>query len=123
VADALNDERKAINGSRILLLGVAYKPNVGDVRESPALDIIHLLQTRGALVSYHDPYVADLSHEGLPLRSIELAETAVQQADCVVVVTHHDSYDWPWLAGLARLVVDTRNVMKGISGGGRIVRL
>jgi UDP-N-acetyl-D-glucosamine dehydrogenase len=110
VADALNRERKAINGSHILILGTAYKPNIGDVRESPALDIIHLLQERGALISFHDPYVADLAHEGFDLRSVELTETALQQSDCVVIATDHACYDWEWIAGRAKLIVDTRNI-------------
>lgn len=122
VTDALNEECKAVKNSRVLVLGVAYKPNVSDVRESPALDVIHLLQDRGAVVTYHDPYVADLSHEGFPHTSIELTEDALQQADCVVVVTHHNTYNWEWVANNASLIVDTRNAVKD-AGNGRIVKL
>ncbi len=122
VTDALNEVCKAVKNSHILVLGVAYKPNVGDVRESPALDVIHLLQDRGAVVSYHDPYVADLLHEGFDLKSITLTETAVQQADCVVVITHHQVYDWPWIASTAQLIVDTRNAIRE-KGTGRVVSL
>ena len=121
IADALNQRRKAINGSYILLLGVAYKPNVSDVRESPALDIIHLLQEKGAEVSYHDPYVADLSVEGYPLQAATLSDELLHAADCVVVVTHHDAYDWQNVARCARLVLDTRNVLP--PDGANIVRL
>jgi UDP-N-acetyl-D-glucosamine dehydrogenase len=111
IADALNAERKAINGSAILILGVAYKPNIGDARESPALDIIHLLQARGAAVSYNDPYAADLLYEGLPLYSVALTAAALQAADCVVIVTNHRDYDWAWIGEQASLIVDTRNAI------------
>ncbi len=121
IADGLNDNRKAINGSRILILGVAYKRDVGDVRESPALDVIHLLQERGAEIVYHDPYVPDLAHEGFPLSSIELDEQSVREADCVVVITDHSSYDWEWIANHARLLVDTRHAVK--ASPGRLIRL
>jgi len=112
VVDALNGERKAVNGCHVLILGVAYKPNVGDVRESPALDIIHLLQARGAVVSYHDPFVPSITTELFALESIQLTATALQQADCVVIVTNHDCYDWGSIADQARLIVDTRNAVK-----------
>jgi UDP-N-acetyl-D-glucosamine dehydrogenase len=114
VTDALNAERKAVNGSHILILGVAYKPDISDVRESPALDVIHLLQERGATVSYHDPYVADLTHEGFDLRSEDLTDATLRQADCVVVVTDHAGYDWEWIGGQAGLIVDSRNALKGV---------
>lgn len=123
VADALNEVRKAVNGSRILILGVAYKPNVSDVRESPALDIIHLLQERGAEVEYHDPYVPNLRHEGMALSSVALTETAVTSADCLVVVTHHAAFDWPCIAAQAKLIVDTRNALQEAKPAGRLVRL
>ncbi len=114
VTDALNEERKAVNGSHILILGVAYKPNISDVRESPALDVIHLLQERGATVTYHDPYVADLSHEGFNLRSEALTDTTLHNADCVVIVTDHASYEWEWIGQQAGLIVDSRNAFKGL---------
>lgn len=123
VADALNGERKAINGSRILILGVAYKPNVGDVRESPALDVIHLLQERGAVLTYHDPFVADLSHEGFNLQSVALTPVALAEADCVVVVTDHRALDYDCIAAHAPLLVDTRNALAGRPTRGRVVRL
>jgi UDP-N-acetyl-D-glucosamine dehydrogenase len=123
VSDALNADRKAVNGSKVLVLGVAYKPNIGDVRESPALDVILHLQERGAVVSYHDPYVADLRHEGLDYQSVELTAETVQTADCVVIVTNHRAYDWAWVAQQAGLIVDTRNAVSGLPVNGRVVYL
>jgi UDP-N-acetyl-D-glucosamine dehydrogenase len=122
VTDALNEAYRSVKGSKLLILGVAYKPNVGDVRESPALDVIHLLQARGAEASYHDPFVADLTHEGILLQSVPLSDQALQEADCVVVITHHDGIDWRRVAARARLIVDTRNALKG-QAGGRVVSL
>lgn len=116
IAGALNDVRKPINGSRILILGVAYKPDVGDVRESPALDVIHLLQERGAIVTYHDPYVPDLLHEKIDARSIELTAENLHAADCVVITTNHSVYDWSWIAQTTNLIVDTRNAITGTAG-------
>jgi len=123
VADVLNEERKAINGSDILILGVAYKPNVSDMRESPALDIIHLLQERGANIRFHDPLVPDLSDEGFVLRSNELTHEVLKKSDCVVIVTDHQAIDWQCVADFAPLIVDTRNVLNEVSGNGRVVSL
>jgi UDP-N-acetyl-D-glucosamine dehydrogenase len=111
VQDALNKNRKAINGSRILVLGVAYKPNVSDLRESPALDVIGLLQKKGAVVDYHDPFVPEVRHESLRLTCVPDLEGAVQQADCVVITTDHDAYQWKKILEMARMVVDTRNAL------------
>jgi UDP-N-acetyl-D-glucosamine dehydrogenase len=111
VQDALNKHRKAINGSRILVLGVAYKPNVSDLRESPALDVIGLLRQKGAVVDYHDPYVPEVRHESFQLKCVPDLEGAVQQSDCVVVTTDHDAYQWKKILELSRLVVDTRNAL------------
>jgi UDP-N-acetyl-D-glucosamine dehydrogenase len=122
VADALNDDRKAIKGSRILILGVAYKPNVGDVRESPALDIIHLLQERGAYIDFHDPHVPEVMLEGKLLESVKLEDTVLGEADCIIVVTDHEYYDWERIADVSRLIVDTRDVLKSANGA-RLVRL
>ena len=122
VGDALNDERKAINGSRILVLGAAYKRDVGDVRESPALDVIHLLRERGAEVAYNDPHIATVQFDGYRLSSEELSAELLSAVDCVVVVTDHAFYDWDWVATNARLIVDTRNAVKS-RGNARIVRL
>ena len=124
VGDALNEDEKAIKGSRILLLGIAYKPNVSDVRESPALDIIHLLREKGAHIRYHDPHVPQVvTHAGKTMTSESLSDETLAEADCVVIVTNHDDYDWEYLAENARLIVDTRNALKGVEGKGRVVAL
>lgn len=121
VQDALNGHAKPVKGSRIHILGVAYKKNIDDVRESPAIDIIHLLKQRGAVVSFSDPYVADLRHEGQDMDSTGVEE-GCRDADCVVIVTDHKDFDYPAILASSRLIVDTRNAMKGIQSE-RIVRL
>ncbi|MBN1995621.1 MAG: nucleotide sugar dehydrogenase [Anaerolineae bacterium] len=124
IVDALNEDKKAVKGSRILILGVAYKEDVGDLRESPALDLIHLLQTKGAEVIYHDPYVPHLNEDGLVLTSITLNQAALQQADCVVITAAHNTYDWPWVLKYSQLVVDTRNATRAVTGSAaRVVKL
>jgi UDP-N-acetyl-D-glucosamine dehydrogenase len=122
VTDALNGAAKPVNGSKILILGVAYKANVGDVRESPALDVIHLLESRGSTVCYHDPFVSDLDVSQVPAKRVELTAEVVREADCVIVITDHDGYDWSWISKNAQLIVDTRNVIKG-QPNDHIVRL
>jgi UDP-N-acetyl-D-glucosamine dehydrogenase len=117
VQDALNRHRKPINGSRILVLGVAYKRDIDDVRESPALDVMRLLDEKGATVVYHDPYVAEVKEETHVRRSTALTETELAAADCVVIITDHQSIDYNAVVQTARLVVDTRNATRGIAGG------
>lgn len=114
VAQALNSRRKAMNGSRLLVIGVSYKADVNDTRESPALEIIELLRADGATVTYHDPHVAELAKQGL--RSTPLDAQALAAADAVVVVTAHSSVDWDSVARDARLVVDFRNVVPHVDG-------
>jgi len=125
VADGLNRRRKPLNGSRVLVLGVAYKRDVDDIRESPALDVIHLLDEKGAEVLYNDPYVPTLRHEGVPdLSSSELSDKLLAGVDCVVVVTDHSDYDWAWVAEHAALIVDTRNATSGLKAPqAEIIRL
>ncbi|MCC7493558.1 MAG: nucleotide sugar dehydrogenase [Fimbriimonadaceae bacterium] len=123
IADALNGQGKAIRGSRILLLGVAYKPNVADIRESPALDILELLEERAAELFYHDPYVPEVRAEGHHWQRSELTEPLLRAVDCVVVVTDHRAYDWDWIRRHARLLVDTRNALAATSAGGTVVKL
>ncbi|WP_425152812.1 nucleotide sugar dehydrogenase [Candidatus Palauibacter sp.] len=118
IAQALNRRRLPVNGSRVLLLGVAYKPDVGDVRESPALDIIELLRRRGAEVGYHDPFVPHLALEGGDLESQPLDEARVEAADAVVVVTDHREVDYDLVLEKATLVIDTRNGLRGRTGAG-----
>ncbi|MCP5096739.1 MAG: nucleotide sugar dehydrogenase [Chloroflexi bacterium] len=122
IGSALNDDRKAINGSTVLLLGAAYKPNVGDVRESPALDVIHLLREKGATVQYHDPYIPKIKVDNHVYESVQLTDSALQEADCVTVITNHDIYDWEQVCNAAPLIVDTRNAVK-VEGNGRLIRL
>ena len=111
VQDALNRHEKSLKGSHILVLGVAYKPDIDDLRESPALDVIGLLEQKGAQVSYHDPYIPRLQHEGWDLTSVVDLQAAVRQADCVVIITNHSSYDYQDILNQAVLVVDTRNAL------------
>ena len=111
VVDALNDQGKAVRGSKVLLLGVAYKKNIDDIRESPALDVIRLLRLRGAQVSYHDPHVAMLAEDGVTLQSQPLTAETLQGADCVIIVTDHSAVDYKLVAKHARATVDTRHVL------------
>jgi UDP-N-acetyl-D-glucosamine dehydrogenase len=111
VQDALNDQGKAVKGSKILLLGIAYKKNISDLRESPALDIMHLLEEKGAHVDYHDPYVPKFDYEGFSRTAITNLEQALAAADCVVIATDHAAYDWDDIRATARLIVDTRHVV------------
>jgi len=113
VSDVLNLFERSVKGSSILVLGVTYKPNVGDIRESPALDIIEMLQTKGAHVSYHDPFVGRLSIENIDMASVELTEATVQAADCVVIATNHESFDYQALIDHAKCIFDTRNATSG----------
>ncbi len=111
VQDALNEVAKPVKGSRVLVLGVAYKKDISDMRESPALDIIHLLQEKGAVVSYHDPHVPAFDHDGMAMTGEVDLDAALVAADCVVVATDHSAYDWAEIARRARVMVDTRHVM------------
>ena len=114
VADALNHERKAVNGSRVVVIGVAYKANVSDVRESPALDVIELIRARGADVVFHDPYVASIRTPAGPMESQPLTDDLLTGADCVVITAAHSSIDWRRVAALAPAIVDTRNATRGV---------
>ena len=124
VADALNDERKAVNGSRVLVIGVAYKKDIDDVRESPALDVIRLLEELGADVAYHDPYVAHFQEEGVRHESVPLSDSELDGCDAVVIVTDHSSIDYQRLVNRAALIIDTRNATAGTAAGrARIVSI
>ena len=120
VADGLNDESKAMKGSNVLLLGVAYKKDINDVRESPALSIIDRLRAKGANVRYHDPFVSELRFDdahtdstGEPLSSVPLTSDELQAADCVIIVTDHSDIDYKHVCSLVPLVIDTRNALNG----------
>ena len=124
VVVALNDDEKALKGSKVLVLGVTYKADVGDIRESPALDLIQLLREKGAEVAYHDPFVPDFEVDGLTAARVELDEERLRWADCVVIATAHSSYDWRWIVDNSRLILDTRNATKGVSvNSARVVKL
>jgi UDP-N-acetyl-D-glucosamine dehydrogenase len=133
VSDGLNDERKAVKGSRVLLLGVAYKKDINDVRESPALSIIDRLRAKGADVRFHDPFVKEIRFDdahtdasGEPLESVRLTDEELGKADCVVIVTDHSGIDYVRVCKLTSLVVDTRNALNGElrrDSSARIIRL
>jgi UDP-N-acetyl-D-glucosamine dehydrogenase len=115
VQDVLNDAGKAVKGSSVLVLGVAYKRDVTDIRESPALDIIQLLTEKGAQVAYHDPHVPSFEHDGLHMESAGDLPDALARADCVVVATDHSWYDWASVREHARAVVDTRWALHSVT--------
>src|SRR5690606_31878107 len=107
-------ERKTVNTADNLVQGIDYKRDIDDLRESPALDIIRLLEERGANISYHDPYVPNLHREGIDLESQPLTEETLSAADAVVIVTDHTCLDYAWVAEHASIVVDTRNALKDV---------
>lgn len=118
VSAGLNRHKKALNGARVLVLGVAYKKDVDDIRESPALTIIELLQKEGAQVSYNDPYIPFIGKGrkyDLQMASVSLDQ--MNTYDCVLIVTDHSSYDYEWIAQSAKLIVDSRNAMRGLANG------
>jgi UDP-N-acetyl-D-glucosamine dehydrogenase len=124
IQDALNLVKKPVNGSKVLVLGVAYKPDIDDLRESPALDVIHLLQEKGAVVSYHDPYIPHLDHDNIKLDSAPDLMAAVAEADCVAIITNHSDYDYDAILDAATMVVDTRNALgKKGKASPKVVRL
>jgi UDP-N-acetyl-D-glucosamine dehydrogenase len=124
VQDALNEHQKAIKGSKVLVLGAAYKPDIDDLRESPAIDVIRLLEQKGAEVNYHDPYIPMIKEDGWEIRSITDLMAGVEAADCVVIVTNHKTYDYAAILKKSRLIVDTRNALgkKGMKNP-KVVRL
>src|SRR6201991_4841719 len=133
VSDGLNEERKSLKGSNVLLLGVAYKKDIDDVRESPALSIIDRLRAKGAKVRYHDPFVREVHFDdahtdavGEPLASVSLTNDELESADCVIIVTDHSEIDYKRVCSLTPLIVDTRNALNGQLRGestARIIRL
>lgn len=112
ITDGLNNQKKSVNGSKILILGVTYKPDVDDIRESPALDIIKLLMKKRADVVYNDPYAPYIQIDNTTLKSQKLTDKVLSISDCVVIVTDHHSYNWKNIVAKSRLIVDTRNATK-----------
>ncbi|HEV8039564.1 MAG TPA: UDP binding domain-containing protein, partial [Bryobacteraceae bacterium] len=121
IQNALNDHSKPVKGSHVHILGVAYKRDIDDVRESPALDIILLLERRGARVTYSDPWVPSIKLDGRQLHA-EDANQMATEADCVVVVTDHAAFDYATIEKKATLIVDTRNALKNHPSA-KVVRL
>lgn len=114
IADALNGQRKSLDSAKILVLGVTYKKDIGDIRESPSLKLIQLLKAKGSSVRYNDPHIPRIKLPDIALSSIKLTEDYLSSADCVVIATDHTSYDYPRIASKARLLFDTRGVTKGL---------
>jgi UDP-N-acetyl-D-glucosamine dehydrogenase len=124
VQDALNDHGKPLKGSKVLVLGVAYKADIDDLRESPALDVISLLEGKGAHVTYHDPYVSHFNHDGMVMKTIPDLMEGVREADCVVIITNHKAYDYAAILDASKLVIDTRNALGAKArGNAKVVRL
>jgi UDP-N-acetyl-D-glucosamine dehydrogenase len=124
VGRALNEDKKSVKGSRVLVLGVAYKRDINDMRESPALDVMRLLEEQGALVTYHDPYVPTFREDGQTYTGVALTDAALKESDAVVIVTDHTSVDYQRVVNAASIVVDTRNVTAGLKPGkGRLLSL
>jgi UDP-N-acetyl-D-glucosamine dehydrogenase len=111
VQDALNNVEKSLKNSNVLVLGAAYKPDIDDLRESPSIDVMRLLQQKGAKVSYHDPYIPHIKHDNWEISCVPDLMTAVKAADCVVIVTNHKVYDYAAILKEAKLIVDTRNAL------------
>jgi len=123
-ADALNDRKKSLNGSRILVLGLAYKPDIDDLRESPSLALIELLKAKGAKVDYNDPYFPQTHKQreyDLQMKSKPLTAKMLARYDAVLIATNHSDYDYGWIVKHAQLVVDTRNATAKVRGGRRKV--
>ena len=124
VQDVLNTHQKSLNGSQILVLGAAYKANISDLRESPALDIIGMLRDKGATVEYYDPYVPSIEHEDWTVETVPDLNSASRKSDCVIIVTDHADVDYAAVAKSAKLIFDTRNVMGALGiRGDHIVRM
>jgi UDP-N-acetyl-D-glucosamine dehydrogenase len=122
VADLLNEDRLAVNGSRVLILGVSYKPDVGDVRESPAIDVIEQLERKGAEISYHDPHVREVTIGDKTYKNVELSDEVLSGCDIAVIVTDHSEIDWDRVVARAPRVFDTRNATKNVREGRERIR-
>ena len=126
VIEALNSKKKSLNGSKILVLGLAYKPDIDDVRESPSLELIKLLKNGGAKVDYNDPYLPKthkMRDYDLKMKSVSLTAAKIKSYDCVLIATNHSDYDYKWLVKNAKLIVDSRNATANVrSGKNKIVK-
>lgn len=120
--DGLNKRKKTVNGSKVMVLGVAYKKDVADTRESPALDILHILENKGARVYYHDPHIPEVILNSITLQSSTLSPAFIRKMDCVIIATDHSAIDYRLIEQHAHFVLDTRNVFKE-STSNRVVRL
>jgi len=124
IQDALNRYKKPLNGSKILILGVAYKPNINDMRESPALDIIHLLREKGAAVTYYDPFVPELDYENIQMSSEKELTASIENVDLVAIITNHAKIDYQMVVDKAQLVFDARNATKDMPKANlKVIRL
>jgi UDP-N-acetyl-D-glucosamine dehydrogenase len=117
VADLLNQDRKSVNGAKILILGAAYKSDVGDMRESPALDVIRILAEKGADLTYADPHVATLEVEGVTYKDVGTADKTLAEADLAVILTDHKAFDYKSITNNAKRIFDTRNATKDVTSG------
>jgi UDP-N-acetyl-D-glucosamine dehydrogenase len=125
VSDAFNDRGVVLKGSHCLVLGAAYKPDIDDIRESPALDVISLLQKKGVQVEYHDPHISRLrTQDGVEMESVKDLMDAVRHADCVVIITNHSSYDYKAILKDAAFIFDSRNALGKLGKNNpKVVRL
>ncbi len=122
VVDALNKRKKSVNGSILLILGVAYKRDIDDTRESPAVDVINLLKQKGGNVIYNDPHVTNLKADSLRMKSTNLDEKLLKESDATIILTNHSAYDYQWIVKHANLIIDTRNATRSIKNP-KIVKL
>ena len=120
--EALNEHSKPLNGSKVLVLGAAYKPDIDDLRESPALDVIGLLREMKATVEYHDPFIPQIDHEDWNLQSVSDYKKSAKDADLVIVITNHSDYDYPEILEKSKLILDTRNAFGKLANGDQKVR-
>jgi UDP-N-acetyl-D-glucosamine dehydrogenase len=115
VSDLLNEDRKSVNGAKILILGVAYKSNVGDMRESPALDIIRILAAKGGDVTFSDPHVSSIEVDGIKYEDVGTADKTLAAADIAVILTDHNAFDYKSIVANVTRVFDTRNATKDVT--------
>jgi UDP-N-acetyl-D-glucosamine dehydrogenase len=124
--DALNEHRKSLKGSKVLVLGLAYKKDIDDLRESPSIELIELLVKKGARVNYNDPYIPKTHKQrrhDLQMTSKKLSERMLAGYDVVLISTDHSSYDYAWIVKNSKLVIDTRNATAGVrKGRGKIIK-